>query len=266
MPTVHRAAPRTTRNSEPSRPAPKTEAAPRAWGPRPATLSPSEKKLISGLVDRAVATPDLVHRGHLRAGLQAMPSTARAAALETALDAVRAQLPCSDDTIRENLSTVLKQLTAERGVPAEASKRTAHALFRDALAHGDLATSLDTLATGGFTATRSELKTLTRQLDAVGSDANTLLQSRDHVTNLSRTLLQVLAPSPASLERFAKNLDSPEVLFGEAIVNRDVAFDRPLAGLVSVLTPRQAEAMARRKGTGFPELTAALTARAKETR
>lgn len=244
---------------------PKTEAvAPRAWGPRSAALSASEKQMIAGLVDRAVASPDLAHRAHLRAGLQALPSTVRGAALETALSAVKAQLPCSDDATRENLSTVLKQLGAERGAPAAALESTVRALFRDALAHGDLATSLETLATTELTPSKAELKTLTRQLDAVGSDANTLLQSRDTVTNLSRTLLKVLAPSPASLERFAKNLSSPDVLFGEALANRDVAFDRSLAGLVSALTPRQASALAARKVAGFPELNAALAARAKE--
>ncbi|HEY0882410.1 MAG TPA: hypothetical protein VGD87_12800, partial [Archangium sp.] len=220
---------------------------PRA-APPPKTLAPEQATVASGwkagkttvdqrrMLDRtlvdAITLPAgprfLARLGHVRAALGAVGSDGKRVVAEQLL----AKLPARSPEERGRMLAIATAVGAK--TPA-----LTDALLKDAITSGDARLALELVHDGASLSKSQKLELAPHLL------SDEVLLSADSTKSLARAAISVLADQPNALERFARSLTSPAVLFSEALANRDQANARALAPLVGLLSPKEAKGLAR---------------------
>jgi hypothetical protein len=246
------AANRVSRQSFPvtTEPTPKPAVA-RGWTPASTTRSSADQlRMLGRTLDDAVTLPPgasfKARLGHVRAAL----ASAGKDGVRATAERLTARLPARDEAERERILRLATALGAR--TPALAQR-----LLKDAISAGDARLALE-LVDDGATLTKTDRAKLAPHVRG-----DEVLLSADATRNLSRAAVSVLADQPAALERFARSLSAPSILFTEVLANKDRALAVALKPLVSLLTPKEADALARRH-SNLAELLGDLRTRASQ--
>lgn len=170
----------------------------------------------------------LARLGHVRAALGAVGSDGKRVVAEQLL----AKLPARSPEERGRMLAIASAVGAK--TPA-----LTDALLKDAISSGDARLALE-LVHDGATLSKTQKRELAPHLLT-----DEVLLSADSTKSLSRAAISVLADQPAALERFARSLTSPAVLFTDVLSNRDQANARVLAPLVGLLSAKEAKGLLR---------------------
>ncbi len=226
----------TSRTSLPAvPPSPKKEPAATAvkaggWG---RSSSPSEKKVLEGVIDEAIGLKSgasfNVRLGHARQ----VASTFGQDSTRVITERLASKLPAGSPEERARIYRAATTLGANSAALTER-------ILRDAVNSGDAKLALE-LVHDGAKLSKSDRTKLAPHIR--GDD---VLQSADGTKDLTRTAISVLAEQPAQLEKFARSVSSPAVLFVDVLVNKDKALAAVLKPLVKLLTPKEADGLARR--------------------
>jgi len=241
----------TSRSNLPAAPAKPTKeqsatTAQTGWQPK----SSSAPNILAASVDDAIALKPgasfNVRLGHIKqiAGTFGKDATA------VVTERLASKLPASSPEERARIYRTATTLGAD-------STALKERLMKDAVKSGDAKLALELLNDG------VKLSKADRVVLAPHIRSDDVLQNGDNTKNLARAAISVLADQPQQLEAFARSISSPAVLFAEVLSNKDTALAAPLASLTKLLTPKEADGLARRHSP-VTELRTALQTRAAE--
>ncbi len=241
----------TSRSSLPAAPAKPTKEQPTApaqtgWQPKKS----SAPNILEASVDEAIALKPgasfNVRLGHIKQ----IASTFGKDANTVIAERLSSRLPANNADERARIYRAATTF----GVDSTALKER---LMNDAVKSGDAKLALE-LVNDGVKLSKADRVALAPHLRS-----DDVLQSADHTKNLARAAISVLADQPAQLEHFARSISSPAGLFSEVLANNDKELAGALKPLVRLLTPKEADGLARRHST-VTELRPALQTRAAE--
>ncbi len=200
-------------------------------------------RTLNDAITLPAGTSFLARLGHVRAAL----GTVGADGKRVIAEQLNAKLPARNAEERGRILALATALGAN--TPALAER-----LMNDAISSGDAQLALE-LVNDGAQLTRSQKLELAPHIMS-----DEVLISADATKNLARAAVSVLADQPKALERFAKSVSSPAVLFTEVLANRDQAGARALKPLVALLSPKEARGLLKMHPRS--ELSSELRARA----